>query len=81
MAKKLTWRVNGRQLIATNPTLFYMNLGSLSFNDKKIKENYISPLGERVFTLPEGTGEYGEIKWTVIGDYGDKSQVQSVEIK
>ncbi|EIG1170728.1 fimbria/pilus periplasmic chaperone [Salmonella enterica subsp. diarizonae serovar 48:k:z53] len=81
MAKKLTWKVNGRQLIATNPTLFYMNLGSLSFNDKKIREDYIPPLGERVFVLPEGTGEHGKIKWTVIGDYGDKSQVQSVEIK
>lgn len=81
LAEKLEWKVTGKRLTATNPTPYYMNLGSLSLNGKKLKENYIPPLGEHVFTLPEGTGERGIITWTVIGDYGDKSAVQSVELK
>ncbi|ECJ2363899.1 fimbria/pilus periplasmic chaperone [Salmonella enterica subsp. diarizonae] len=81
MADKLSWKVTGKNLIATNPTPYYMNLDSLSFNGKKLKADYIPPLSEHEFTLPDGFGMRGKINWTVIGDYGDKSSVQLAEIK
>ncbi|HFG7808352.1 TPA: molecular chaperone [Salmonella enterica subsp. enterica serovar Java] len=81
MADKLAWKVVGKSLIATNPTAYYMSLGSLSFNGKKLKEDYIPPQGEHVFVLPDGYGVRGKVNWTVIGDYGDKSAVQTAEIK
>ncbi|EBP0139276.1 fimbria/pilus periplasmic chaperone [Salmonella enterica] len=81
MAGKLVWKIAGKNLIASNPTPYYMNLGSLSFNGKKLKESYIPPLSEHEFTLSDGSGIRGKISWTVIGDYGDKSSVQSAEMK
>ncbi|HGB4871604.1 TPA: molecular chaperone, partial [Salmonella enterica subsp. enterica serovar Muenchen] len=81
MADKLNWKVVGNNLIATNPTEYYMSLGSLSFNGKKLQEDYIPPQGEHVFALPGGYGSRGKVSWTVVGDYGDNSPVQTVEIK
>ncbi|EBS3611348.1 TPA: molecular chaperone [Salmonella enterica subsp. enterica serovar Muenchen] len=81
MADKLSWKVVGNNLIATNPTEYYMSLGSLSFNGKKLQEDYIPPQGEHVFALPGGYGSRGKVSWTVVGDYGDNSPVQTAEIK
>ncbi|EAO0164574.1 fimbria/pilus periplasmic chaperone [Salmonella enterica] len=81
MADKLVWKITGKNLTAANPTPYYMNLDSLSFNGKKLKADYIPPLSEHEFTLPDGSGVRGKVNWTVIGDYGDKSTVRSAEIK
>lgn len=75
VADKVSWRISGKTVTASNPTPFYMNISQLSFNGKKIKmdRSYIPPFSEEKFPL-SGNEIKGTVKWTVIGDYGEERE-------
>ncbi|EAN5736088.1 molecular chaperone [Salmonella enterica] len=76
MADKVSWKVSGKTITAVNPTPFYMNVSSLTFNGVKlnIARSYIPPLAEEKISLPSGTATRGTLKWEVIGDYGETKE-------
>lgn len=76
MADKVSWKVSGKTLTAANPTPFYMNVSSLTFNGAKLNmaRTYIPPFAEEKISLPSGAAAKGTLKWEVIGDYGEKKE-------
>lgn len=73
-ASSLTWQQQGKQLKVSNPTPFYMTLQSVTVGGKKVNSlDYIPPLGDRSFTLPEGTS--GTVQWSIITDQGGESRL------
>lgn len=76
MADKVSWKVSGKSITATNPTAFYMNISSVSFNGAKLNmsRSYIPPFSEEKIMLPSGAATGGTLKWEVIGDYGEKKE-------
>lgn len=79
VADKVSWSISGKTVIASNPTPFYMNIGHIAFNGKKIKmdRSYIPPFSEGKFISP-GNEIKGTVKWTVIGDYGEEREKTAV---
>ncbi|EJO3886599.1 fimbria/pilus periplasmic chaperone [Salmonella enterica] len=76
VADKVSWKVTGKTLTAANPTPFYMNVSSLTFNGAKLNmaRSYIPPFAEEKIALPSGAAAKGALKWEVIGDYGEKKE-------
>ncbi|EEP9145128.1 molecular chaperone [Salmonella enterica] len=76
VADKVSWKISGKTLTAANPTPFYMNVSSLTFNGAKLNmtRGYIPPFAEEKVSLPSGAAVKGTLKWEVIGDYGEKRE-------
>lgn len=87
--QKLQFRRQGTQLIAKNPTPFYISFGKLTVggkdvsppNDKTIPPALtmmVAPFSEHYFQLSSESG--GEVSWTAINDFGaeTKSHKQSL---
>ncbi|SFU20639.1 P pilus assembly protein, chaperone PapD [Kosakonia arachidis] len=75
---KVTWKISGKEIIADNPTGYYINLKMLSVGSSNITEpEYIPPFGSKKYTLPAGTGSSREIKFTSINDLGGVSATVS----
>lgn len=73
VASSLTWQHQGNQLKVSNPTPFYMNLGTVQVGGKKVENlSYIPPFGSTSFSLPSGAS--GEIDWTLVTDFGGSSR-------
>lgn len=79
---KITFRVSGRELIAKNPTPFYVSFGQLSVGGKNVPviasktvpgaiSMMVAPLSEQRFTLPKQA--QGPVRWTTINDFGAES--------
>jgi P pilus assembly chaperone PapD len=79
-AGNIIWRRDGKDLIASNNSLFYINIGSLEFNGIRLIPDYIPPKGERRFTLKDKVGSNGMVTWRVIDDYGALSKAYSKKI-
>ncbi len=77
-ASDLEWHRQGKQLIVTNPSSFYMNLTSVSVGGKAVPDiDYVAPGASRHFKLPEGAA--GQVQWKIITDEGGESHAfQSV---
>lgn len=75
-ADKVVWTVSGKTLTAENPTQFYMNVSSLTFNGTKLRmtRSYIPPFAKEPISLPSGISAEGTLTWEVIGDYGEKEE-------
>ncbi|EBU3912551.1 fimbria/pilus periplasmic chaperone [Salmonella enterica] len=75
VADKVSWSISGKTVMASNPTPFYMNIGHVDFNGKKItmERSYIPPFSEEKFISPVNEIR-GTVKWTVIGDYGEERE-------
>lgn len=76
VADKVSWAIKGKNVTASNPTPFYMNISKVSVNGKKldIKRSYIPPFSEEKYLLPKDIMPKATIKWTVVGDYGEKKE-------
>lgn len=87
--EKLQFRRQGNQLVAKNPTPFYISFGKLTVggkdvsppNDKKTPSALtmmVAPFSENYFPLSRESG--GEVSWTAINDFGaeTKSHKQSL---
>ncbi|HHR5901561.1 TPA: fimbrial biogenesis chaperone [Providencia alcalifaciens] len=78
--KKLTWSKVGTSITVKNPTPYYMNFQSISFNGKKADNiSYVAPFSTQSFTIhnPE---LHGTIKWEVINDYGSANNPAEIKI-
>ncbi|MTC69579.1 fimbrial biogenesis chaperone [Providencia sp. wls1914] len=78
--KKLTWSKDGQSITVKNPTPYYMNFQSISFNGKKVNDvSYVAPFSSKSFPLnnPE---QHGTIKWEVINDYGSANNPAEIKI-
>jgi P pilus assembly chaperone PapD len=74
VASTLTWNKEGDKLKVTNPTPYYMSLSDIRLGGVIINPDYVPPLGSQTFAIPKGaTGS--KVEWSVITDYGGKSQV------
>ena len=73
-AKKLTFRLSDKQLIAENPTPYYLTLGSLSSAGKPVS---FGETGQMIAPFSQATYPFGsqdkDVTWTVINDYGGLS--------
>ncbi|EJJ0547284.1 MULTISPECIES: fimbrial biogenesis chaperone [Cronobacter] len=68
--KQLTFHLAGGQLVAENPTPFYMVFDSLKVGTTRIQSaDMLAPFANQHFTLP-ATETGREVSWRVINDYG-----------
>lgn len=74
VAGDLEWKINGHNLIAENPTPFYMNLGKITFGGKDVPPHFVPPKSTWSFELPKGFSEGRSVSWQVINDQGGLSQ-------
>ncbi|SPY76170.1 molecular chaperone [Providencia rustigianii] len=78
--KKLTWSKDSKSITVKNPTPYYMNFQSVSFNGKKADDiSYVAPFSSKSFTInsPE---LHGTINWEVINDYGSANDSAEAKI-
>lgn len=77
----LTWQRKGNNVIANNPSPFYVSLASIKFGGKELPDmDYVAPFSSHEFTLPPGVnGE--KIAWQAITDYGGKTQFYEKKIQ
>jgi P pilus assembly chaperone PapD len=79
-AGNIIWRRDGKDLVASNNSSFYMNIGSLEFDGIRLIPDYIPPKGERRFALKDKADISGIVTWRVIDDYGALSKAYSKKI-
>lgn len=78
--KKLIWSKNGNEIIVNNPTPYYINFQSISFNGKKAEDiTYAAPFKLTSFKINDPS-EHGIIKWEIINDYGSADAVSETKI-
>ncbi len=79
IAEKVKWKAEGKNLHAHNPTPYYMNISGVRFNgeDLKLKDGYIAPYSDVDMPFSSALKKGGEVKWSVIGDYGEKREMSS----
>ncbi|HBO23481.1 fimbrial biogenesis chaperone [Providencia sp.] len=78
--KKLIWSKSGNKIIVKNPTPYYMNFQSITFNGKKaIDISYAAPFSTASFEIND-TASNGTVKWEVINDYGAASDASEIKI-
>ncbi|MGJ3354850.1 fimbrial biogenesis chaperone [Providencia sp. Je.9.19] len=78
--KKLSWSKSGNKIIVKNPTPYYMNFQSITFNGKKaIDISYAAPFSTASFEIND-TASNGTVKWEVINDYGAASDASEIKI-
>ncbi|CAB5543003.1 molecular chaperone [Providencia hangzhouensis] len=68
--KKLVWSKSGNKITVKNPTPYFMNFQSISFNGTKANDvSYAAPFSSATFEV-NNSNTNGTIKWEVINDYG-----------
>ncbi|EAB5741201.1 molecular chaperone [Salmonella enterica subsp. enterica] len=79
IAEKVKWKAEGKNLHADNPTPYYMNISGVRFNgeDLNLKDGYIAPYSDVDISFSSELKKGGEVKWNVIGDYGEKREMSS----
>jgi len=80
--KKLQFNVDTKQkeLIASNPTPYYMNLSKVTYNGKEIKgAGMIEPYSEVKWKIKSATIN-STVTWSVINDFGGESPAVSQKI-
>ncbi|TKV06902.1 molecular chaperone [Citrobacter sp. wls619] len=81
--ENITFRRQGSQLIAKNPTPFYVSFGELAVGGKAIPvvetkttpgaiSMMVAPFSEQTFAVPKGAN--GPVTWTAISDYGAQTR-------
>ena len=81
--ENITFRRQGSQLIAKNPTPFYVSFGELAVGGKAIPvvetkttpgaiSMMVAPFSEQTVTVPKGAN--GPVTWTAISDYGAQTR-------
>ncbi|WP_181012953.1 fimbria/pilus periplasmic chaperone [Citrobacter amalonaticus] len=77
---QVTWHQEGNQLVAKNPTAYYLSLAELKVGGTAVKEpEYLAPQSEKRYSL--GAGKGGEVSWKVITDYGGNSREFRASLK
>lgn len=75
--KQVEWRVQGKQLIANNPTPYFITFSQLEVvqGGRKVAAtaDMVAPFSQAIFSLasPVSAGA-GSVNWTTINDYGGR---------
>lgn len=75
--KQVEWRVQGKQLIANNPTPYFITFSQLEVvqGGRKVAAtaDMVAPFSQATFSLasPVSAGA-GSVNWTTINDYGGR---------
>lgn len=75
--KQVEWRVQGKQLIANNPTPYFITFSQLEVvqGGRKVSAtaDMVAPFSQATFSLasPVSAGS-GSVNWTTINDYGGR---------
>ncbi|HCH7936830.1 MULTISPECIES: fimbrial biogenesis chaperone [Providencia] len=78
--KKLVWSKSGNNIIVKNPTPYFMNFQSISFNGTKANDvSYVAPFASASFDV-NNPNSNGIIKWEVINDYGSAPETLEKKI-
>ncbi len=78
--KKLVWSKSGNHITVKNPTPYFMNFQSITFNGKKVNDiSYAAPFSTTSFEINDTT-DRGSVKWEVINDYGAASEPAEIKI-
>lgn len=78
--KKLIWSKQGNEITVKNPTPYYINFQSISFNGKKADDvSYAAPFTSTSFKVSDPMN-HGLIKWEIINDYGSADVLSEVKI-
>ncbi|ECF6085645.1 molecular chaperone [Salmonella enterica subsp. houtenae] len=79
IAEKVKWKAEGKNLHAHNPTPYYMNISGVRVNGEKLKlkDGYIAPYSDVDMPFSSEVKKDGGVRWTVIGDYGEKREMRS----
>ncbi|WP_265503681.1 fimbrial biogenesis chaperone [Providencia heimbachae] len=78
--KKLIWSKSGNHITVKNPTPYFMNFQSITFNGKKVNDiSYAAPFSTTSFEINDTT-DRGSVKWEVINDYGAASEPAEIKI-
>ncbi|AHG21498.2 pilus assembly protein PapD [Chania multitudinisentens RB-25] len=67
-AKAMTWSTQGNNVLANNPTPYYVSFASLSVSGKKLNGTMIAPRSTLVLDLPGHAGN--KIDGSFVNDYG-----------
>lgn len=77
-ADKIQWTRSGNELIATNPSAYYMNFYEIKMGNTKIAEpGFISPNGQAHYQIPAGAQGSAQVEWSIINDFGVKGKLHS----
>lgn len=80
VGEKLSWSLQGGELLVTNPTPYYMSLYSVSLNQKELNEvKIVAPKTTARFSLPD-VESHGVLSWKIINDFGVASQAMSRQL-
>lgn len=75
-AKSLTWSTTAGGVLATNPTPYYVSLGSVKVNGKQVDGEMVAPGESKKFALP--TASVGnKVSLTFVNDYGAVNNAES----
>lgn len=69
--EKLTWDIQGNQLVLNNPTAFYINLSRVLADGKELKStSYVAPHSQLKITVGPSIKQKSQIDISYINDYG-----------
>lgn len=78
--KKLVWSKSGNKITVNNPTPYFMNFQSISFDGTKANDvSYAAPFSSATFEV-NNSNTNGTIKWEVINDYGSAPEALEKKI-
>ncbi len=79
---ELKWSMKNGSLVVENPTPYYINFGSLTFNGKKITPPvFVKPKSSFLFDEKSIKSNKGKIVWRLIDDYGALTKEYETLIK
>lgn len=80
--QKLTFKIdsNNQTLIATNPTAYYINLSTLTYNGEQISDaGIVAPFSEATWKIKPATA-HNKVQWRAINDFGGMTAIEAKQI-
>lgn len=75
-AKEVTWKAQGDQVVATNPTPYFVSFVSLKVNGKQIEGDMVAPRSSLTFKLPGKAGS--TLTGDFVNDYGAVNRFEAI---
>lgn len=80
--QKLTFKIDAKEqeLIASNPTAYYINLSSLTYNGHKVDNpGFVAPFSGAKWKVKSKVAD-NKIEWNAINDFGGMTSIESKQI-
>lgn len=81
--QKLIFKIDQeqQQLIASNPTAYYINLSTLTYNGKKVSNpGVIAPFSDAHWKITGTSTSNNKVEWVAINDFGGMTPTESKKI-